>query len=73
VAPGPGTAVGAVAGGIAGGIAGYVGGEAAAEAAAEWTVTQVHAAGTTVTDAVSSAWNWTSQTGSNAWTYVVGK
>lgn len=66
IAPGPGTVVGGAVGGAAGGIAGYFGGEAAAGAAAEWTIRQVHAAGTTIADSVDGAWNGTIDTAKSA-------
>lgn len=56
VAPGPGTLVGTALGGVVGGIVGYFGGEAAAAAAAEWTVKQVHRAGTTIAGCTQFLW-----------------
>ena len=61
---GVGAPVGAVAGGIVGGVAGYVGGEQAAKAGAEWTVRQVHAAGTTIADGAAATWEGTKAAGS---------
>lgn len=70
VAPGPGTFVGGVVGGLAGGVAGYCGGEVAAEAAAEWTVNQVHAAGTTIASSAEGVWDATVDTAKSAATGV---
>lgn len=80
IAPGPGTAVGGAVGGIAGGIAGYFGGEAAAKAAAEWTVSRVHAAGSTISEGASAAWDATTgatkavaNRAASAWRWVWGE
>lgn len=67
---GVGAPVGATAGGVAGGVAGYFGGEAAAEVAAEWTVHQVHAAGTTISEGAGRAWSATAQTAGSSGTAV---
>jgi hypothetical protein len=79
VAPGPGTAIGGVVGAIAGGVVGYVGGEAAAEVAAEWTVNQVHAAGTTIAESAEAGWDGTVDVANSAargvtraWNWVLG-
>jgi len=76
---GIGAPFGAGAGGLAGGVAGYFGGEAAAEAAAGWAVRQVHAAGTTVTEAAGAALHATAGAAGaagnavrNAWSRVTG-
>lgn len=76
---GIGAPIGAAAGGLAGGAVGYFGGEAAAEAAAEWTVHQVHAAGTTISEATGKAVMATTEAASaakgavrNAWSRATG-
>lgn len=57
---------------VAGGIAGYYYGEEGAKQAAEWTVHQVHAAGTTISESATNVWGWTSGQATGAWQYVFG-
>jgi len=73
IAPGPGTAIGAAVGGTAGGVAGYIGGEAVAEATAEWVADEVHASGTTISEAAGNAWNWTAGHCRSGWQAVFGE
>jgi len=72
VAPGPGTAIGAALGGAAGGVAGYFGGEATAEKAATWVVQTVHDTGTTVAEAATQAWQWSTSPIRGAWNRLFG-